>query len=274
MGLADSEVPIAATGPSDIGREACFVPDGTPSEDDAAIANETGAQLILDLAQKYDGDLEIFAVAPMTPLARALSGEGGQELLSRAVKRLHIQGQGVMENRQLVPDFQAFNLREDKESSRFVFEQLRNHVPFHFLGKHAAYRVSLMREDFASWDAILGGDEMMQAAKNNMNVFREGNPELFYRLYPMPEEKRTDELWFGCMTVMSHPYDPLALLAAFKPELFTHQIWQSSQDQPAHQLCGNDAENHGIEDEKAARHVLANTIRRGAERLAATRARM
>ena len=91
-------------------------------------------------------------------------------------------------------------------------------MPFGLLGKHCAYRVALRRADFAQWDQLLlrlggvGGEqqrgasgrggagtagmvtadsdgelgEMTAQAKGNLNIFRQGNPTLFYRLSVVP----------------------------------------------------------------------------------------
>jgi hypothetical protein len=108
----------------------------------------------------------------MTALAEALETEGDTKRM-RKIAKLLIQGQATVgEGGRLAPDFLAFNLSENKEASSAVFEKLQDHVPFELLSKHAAYRVTLDREDFMAWDEAAGDHVMVEQAANGLAAFR------------------------------------------------------------------------------------------------------
>ena len=253
--ISDTSVPVAACMKD--GRTECFIPKGTPSLESAALYVGTAAELILDCATTYPQQLEIFALAPLTPLADALEMKDGLAQLTSGVRILHIQGQSILhEQEQLIyPDFAAFNLREDQEASNNVFAALQSVVPFRMLGKHAAYQVSLTRSDFSNWDTMTGTKEMTLGAKNNMNIFRTGNPTKFYQLYPIPEEHRNDDDWFDHMQEFSHPYDPLCLLAGFYPKLF-----HAKKIVSFHRAIGNTNDSLGVVDAEKTRLLLSKLI--------------
>jgi inosine-uridine nucleoside N-ribohydrolase len=153
LGLGD-HIPVAAC--MKPGREVCDIESfETPSEDDAKIYPNSAADLILKLAKVHKGRLQIFAVAPLSSLADAIETPEGLNTVRKGVSWIHIQGQAIVENNVMKPDFQAFNLSENKPASEAVFEKLQRFIPFRLLGKHAAYRVSLTREDFMQWDKTL-----------------------------------------------------------------------------------------------------------------------
>ena len=67
---------------------------------------------------------------------------------------------------------------------------------------------------------------MTSIALQTMDVFRRNSPELFYELYPIPECARTDDSWqqyLSSSDILSHPYDPLLVMACAEPELFCPQ---------------------------------------------------
>ncbi len=61
-----------------------------------------------------------------------------------------------------------------------------------------------------------GLPSMALMARDQMNAFRLDAPDLFYRLYPVPEQHRNLETmdWYDNLPgdIISHPYDPLATL--------------------------------------------------------------
>jgi inosine-uridine nucleoside N-ribohydrolase len=175
LGLAD-DIPVAAC--IKPGREVCDIESfETPQEEDANIYKKSAADLILDLARIHKGKLLVFAVAPLTPLADAIETAEGLSIVRKGVACLNIQGQATFENNKLMPDFQAFNLSENKEASEAVFDKLQNHVPFRLLGKHAAYRVSLTREDFTEWDQmIMPPGSLIRTVKNGLQGLKESVP--------------------------------------------------------------------------------------------------
>ena len=121
----------------------------------------------------------------------------------------------------LTPDTTAaFNLREDADAAKHVFGRLSPYLPFGLLGKHAAYAVSLTASDFvnlpekhflrrptskargvssssSSSSSSVGGEgdggsevgtfNLLRVLRRHMTLFMRGNPELFYRLYHIPQ---------------------------------------------------------------------------------------
>ena len=82
-------------------------------------------------------------------------------------------------------------------------------MPFHLLGKHTAYAITLDPADFAAWDAALTGLKppegmapvsMTDMVMANLDVYRSDNPEKFYELYGVPSEKQKDGEWFANMS--------------------------------------------------------------------------
>ena len=56
---------------------------------------------------------------------------------------------------------------------------------------------------------------LLDAVKTTMTSFMKSNPELFFKLYPVPEEHRNDENWFDHVPgdKVCSPYDPLLVMA-------------------------------------------------------------
>lgn len=224
LGLPNEDTLVAAD--DSHGMEGCHVPDMAPDESNANLFCGDAAGMIRELAIRFAGELEIFAIAPLSSLAHAIREERGLRSIRESIRCLHIQGQASIDGRTglMRPDFSAFNLRMDKEAANEVFDKLQGHIPFRLLGKHAAYRVGLTKKDFEGWDALIGGSEITGVARNTMNVFRQGNPDLFRKLYPsVPLDKFDTDEWFNFMTVVSHPYDPLLILSGFHSEIFAYE---------------------------------------------------
>jgi len=190
---------------------------------------DKGGALIFDAAKVFKKELQITCIAPMSPVKKAMLGADGKADPARVkvlqgIGKLLIQGQAIETPDGLQHDKQAFNLRQDEEAAAFCFKRMQDTVPFSLLGKFAAYKVSLYRKDFETFDQILAAGrpagtlkedeahEMTRAAKDNLNVFRVNNPELFYKLYPVSKENRNDRDWFKDIKVCCHPYDPLMCL--------------------------------------------------------------
>ena len=63
-------------------------------------------------------------------------------------------------------------------------------------------------ESRAGGDAAHSIPSLLLSAKNNLNVFRCGNPALFYSIYPVPPSQQNDEEWFesiGAFLVLPPP---------------------------------------------------------------------
>ena len=170
---------------------------------------DKGAALILDAAKVFKKELQLTVIAPMSPVMKAMLGADGKADPARmkvlqGIGKLLIQGQAIETPDGLLHDKQAFNLRQDEVAAAFCFKHMQDTVPFALLGKFAAYKVSLYRKDFDAFDQILTAGrpaatlkeyeahEMTLAAKDNLNVFRVNNPDLFYKLYPVSKENQND----------------------------------------------------------------------------------
>lgn len=192
LGYADERVPVAAClAPGNEISNLCVFPnlgtdssrdregpDGVPSLEQAATfegssSESAAADLVLQLAREYAGELVVLAIGPLTPINAALSLPGGKEALQRGIAKLCIQAQATIgPGGDLFPDFAAFNLREDQEASHGVFQGLQSSVPFELLGKHAAYRVAMERGDFEQWDADAGERIMEPLLEDLLSSFR------------------------------------------------------------------------------------------------------
>jgi hypothetical protein len=64
------------------------------------------------------------------------------------------------------------------------------------------------------------------------------DPEAFYTIYPIPEAMRDTDRWFKTLTHVSHPYDPLLLIAACRPRLFTRHMVKNGSCKDSHALIG------------------------------------
>lgn len=188
LGFADERVPVAAClAPGNEISNACVFPDlggdrdrqdVVPPLDQAAIfegksSESAAADLVLEVANRYAGRLVVLAIGPLTPIHAALLLPGGKHALQGSIARLCIQAQATIgQDGELIPDFAAFNLREDREASIRVFTDLQSSVPFELVGKHAAYRVAMERGDFERWDADAGVRIMEPLLEGLLSSFR------------------------------------------------------------------------------------------------------
>lgn len=183
LGMRDSDVHVAAcegdvedTDEPDV----CELPETDPpipEFHDAAIYQGTSkersaAELILNLAELYNGKLHVFAMAPLTAVASALEFEVDVETMRKGLGKLWIQGQAYVNAGVLSPNFEAFNLRQDQKASVEVFEKLQNHVPFEMLSKHAAHRIEFTKEDFDKWDEAAGDHILLDQAISGLKGLR------------------------------------------------------------------------------------------------------
>lgn len=219
---------------------------------------DKGGALILSAANRFKKQLQLACIAPMSPVMKAMLGADGKADAAcvkslQGIDKVLIQGQAIETPEGLFPDKQAFNLRQDMDSAKFCFAHLQKTVPFSLLGKFAAYKVSLYRKDFAVFDQIVAASqpattlsfeqthEMTLAAKQNLNIFRVGNPELFYKLYHVPEKNRNESDWFNEIQVCCHPYDPLMCLVLEHSDDFLPVVSMGR-----HQLIGMTKQYDGV----------------------------
>lgn len=283
LGYADEDVKVAAClAPGHEVSNICVFPaaKGVPGSLEEAAAYEgrskdtAASDLIVELAEAHAGRLVVLVIAPLTPIARAMGSEEGKAALERGIAKLYFQAQtnvvfleeGSGEGRaRLEPNMAAFNLREDGEASAKVFERLQERVPFVLVGKYAAYRVQLEKSDFEEWDSAAGEALMLPQVEAWLSEFRGKNPEAFYSVYPVPEEKRGDEEWFRALRHVSHPYDPLLVLCALRPGLFSREVVPGAM---GHVLVGGQAgADGGVPDPGVVRTELLRVFIGAAKRL-------
>ena len=131
------------------GNTRCHVPEDTPAVEESSLTvGEDGEGIadavIVDLARQVGKDLAVFAIGPLTSLAKACQME--PEIVQQ-IGVLCFQGQLTAKKDVIEPDFSSFNLREDKPAAEIVFKTLQGTVPFKLLGKYAAYAVPLDKDD-------------------------------------------------------------------------------------------------------------------------------
>lgn len=89
-------------------------------------------------------------------------------------------------------------MKEDFDAAVAVFEELQDHVPFHFVGKHAGNTVHITRRDIAAWDEQLRAGVaagaaplcMLDLARESLEMLHATNAELAYHRYKVPAGER------------------------------------------------------------------------------------
>lgn len=205
-----------------------------------------GVRVIGDAIDEYGNDLQIAALAPLTDLAKVAEHDPSA---FRNIGRLHIQGQVLLRNGQLVPDLDAYNLNEDTVAADQIFE-LQDDVPMTFVGKHAAYQVPLTRNDFARFAATSNpvGAYLQTHALEGIAALAEYDSSTFERVFGVPVSQldQIDEL--------SKPYDALVALNIAKPgNLIATSLGH-------HSIIGMYAEYHGVKDPQLLKTELVNGI--------------
>lgn len=238
LGYHGNVPPVAACDGK--GNTECVIPRFAPSLSDAGLYNGTAADLIARLLRAYSKRLRIVVIAPFTPLAALARRAGGLELLRSNAHSLWIQGQFVQDESsgQIVPNEEAYNIRIDLPSARYVFRHLQNDVEFCFIGKHAVYELPLTKAHFEAW-----GDEMTVMARNNLEPFRERDPELFRSLYGSNCQDGDD--WFSNIEKLSNPYDAI-VIAALVDDTLGRKLFPFETTRPnlvAHRSVGNSAKS-------------------------------
>jgi hypothetical protein len=201
-------------------------------------------------------------IGPLSPLSEALKRD--ERGILRSIGALYLQGimrvEGDGDAARLLPNLdKSYNFREDGPAAEHVFKEMQDDVPFVSLGSAAAYRVGLKVEDFASWDRGSGLPSLRAIVYDSLSAFRTSSPDVFYSVYPVPEDKRGDSKWYDNMKdgIVSHPYDPLLALSLVQPELFT---WESCGAKSRHRTIGNSTENHGVPDSEECQKALHRLV--------------
>ena len=275
---AGFDAPIVGGNDDGVGTpsaEQCYVPDGfSPMRNGDACLN--GPEVIVKLCQQWRRKLTVVVIGPLTPMARALALPGGRPAL-RSVGAVYLQGQADVTTSSagaggtlLTPSVECFNFREAMPAAELVFAALQAEpagvwddppVPLSLLGKHAAYACYLTVSDFSGFASTAppAAPDLAALVVKQMDGFRRKNPTVFYQLYPVPKQYRTDEAWHQNTAggVLCHPYDPLCVLLLLRPELFRPRTVG------IHTLVGNGTDDCGVPSPLAVHEALCALIAKG-----------
>jgi hypothetical protein len=304
LAIPDDQVPILPY--SDCNSAACQLPLGFDSGEDAGglcVGEESDTprallQLIckcvlppesapftrIMCACRYGPRLVIIAIAPLTPLAAAMNLDENDARLGvvRLVARVYMQGQVLIAHDDTAtpatPSDRSYNFRIDMGAARLVFEQLQLlKRPVSMLGKYAAYQISFTKQDLESLDGPRV-PSLAIAARDQMQAFKQQNPDLFYSLFPVPEQFRDGcgesvYEWFDHLPgdVVSHPYDALlALMAEEDASPFASGLFARVTLSDFVEAVGNDEppSPHGVVDPQAVKNAIMTLMRRAIQRSA------
>jgi hypothetical protein len=226
----------------------CHLPEGFSSSASALGHPEDTPRAILEIISRYGSRLVVLAIAPVTPLAAALRLDGDLGLL-QCLRRVYIQGQvelintgtilpgvgpsvsGALEARNLPPadivspSDAAYNFRCDMPAAEDVCRALQRYgVPLSVLGKYAAYQIHITKSDLDALQGVnsfsssssLSLPSLTHIARDQMQEFKTQHPEMFLKLFPIPEAYHSSEAWFEHLPgdTVSTPYDALLVLLA------------------------------------------------------------
>lgn len=230
---------------------------------------------------RHGSRLVIVAIATLTPLAAAIKLDEIDASLGimRLVTRVYMQGQVAFEPGDpfsASPSDKAYNFRIDMAAAREVFERLNTlKIPVTLLGKHAAYQISMTKQDFESLDGP-GVPSLAIAARDQMQAFKEQNPDQFYALFPIPEKFRDRDSaskyeWFNHLPgdVVSHPYDVLlTLMAEEDVSPFASRLFTRASHSDLVEAVGNSEPPapHGVNDAQVVKNAMMMLIRRAIQR--------
>lgn len=224
--------------------------DGISYEGDGLLENfPNGEQLILHMIQKYKKDLQIAVFAPSTDLAKAANSN--PKLFSQ-IGGFFIQGQALVKNGKLFPDYQAYNLNEDNIATETIFS-FQDRIPFTFVGKHAAYQTPLMKSDFERFTNTGHpvGRYLTTHAKKGIECFVKRAPQIFEKVFHHPASD------YQNLKELSKPYDALAAMA------MVDQSGMNPVRVGIHTLIGMSENNNGITDPVLVKKNMMDGILRG-----------
>lgn len=169
--------------------------EGIPGLDEIAVDEaRDGVMLLCDLAREHAGQLDVFAIGPLTNIAKAIHVDSS---FAGSVRHLYIMGGAFWR-----PE-PEHNIRSDAPAADVVFS---SGIPITVCGLDVTTRVWL-RED--------GVDEIQRG----LGDFGEVLAQQFWRwLDFMVEHGISDGKVKG-----THLHDPLAVLAAIEPDVLTFE---------------------------------------------------
>jgi purine nucleosidase len=143
----------------------------------------TAADLLLQAATEHRGRLELFAIGPLTNVAEAISAD---DSFATSLRHLYIMG-GAFWTEQA-----EHNIKSDPEAADIVF---RSGIPMTICGLDVTRRVRLRETDVS---------QIREAAGGIGSVL----------------EDQVRRWWVYTGATENHLHDPVAILAALRPELF------------------------------------------------------
>jgi len=210
---------------------------------------DDAVETILRTADAHGQKLGILCIGQMTSLAQAVKR---QPETMRGIGFLGIQGQLVEDERgRISPDLAAFNLREDPEASEVVFSELQDFVPFHLVGKYAAYQILLFRED------VEGVPFLLEDIRQSLQTFKLKNSTLFHKLYKEEVRGEEEKDFLSRLSHIATPFDPLLIISLTHPNLFEHERHGQSR---WHTSIGNSSKMPGVVDLTRVRGVLKHYL--------------
>ncbi len=170
----------------------------------------SGYRFIDSILVHTHGQSNILLIAQATSLNEAL--RYNPSLITK-ISRIYFQGQAQIDEKGIMmPDPQAFNVREDMLACYSLFE-FQGQIPFTLVGKYAAYPLALSREDFDGFASSghPAGVLLRDMAVETNARFSQDHPELYHKIYPDTN-------------ILSQPYDAVALLSLLEPDSFSPVI--------------------------------------------------
>jgi len=222
------------------------------------------SQFIINAVNENFGNIVVLAIGPLTALANAIQVDSH---FTKGISKFYIQGQVLLPvTSKLEPDVvSSYNLREDKEASYIVFNNLqKNEVTFVCIGKYAAYQLPISKDFFEEWSLSNRTPINLLAyvRKTLYSMWRRA-PDLVYQIYKVPDEFRHEQKWFNWLSNISYPYDPLLVISLVKPDLF--QMVAVTLGQQKHFLIGNDSANAGICSHEQIMQILKESVSNGSK---------
>lgn len=177
-----------------------------------------GSAFIDSLLNSVRGRSDILLIAQATALSEALTNRPS---LVKKIGRIYFQGQATVDSSlRLHPDPHAFNVSEDLGAAESLFA-LQGAIPFTVVGKYAAYPLALSRKVFDDYESSgnPAGALLKRTALESISSFAERSPEVFRKIYNVPDELPTGEA-VASLKNISNPYDAVTVLSMMVPECF------------------------------------------------------
>ena len=150
-------------------------------------ANGDAVDFIIETALETPGEVTLFALGPLTNVARALMKE---ERLKDALRRVYIMG-GTGDSGGNVTPYAEFNIYDDPHAANVVFA---SGAPVTLLGLNISHQTSIARDDEVWFTGDAPGERL--AARIVENWFELGQAERRFSMH-----------------------DPVTIMAALRPDL-------------------------------------------------------